>query len=100
MPADPQLLASIVLALITLAGAVAVVYAHRRLRRHTRSPRQAGLTRGILIATGLAFGGVMAPIYDARFEVGLLLPFLAGFGLVHVPAAAILLIKTLRARQS
>ena len=79
----------IVLAALTLAAAV---YAQREIPRFIATRRKALIARGLLLGVGLAFGYVAADTYDQASGVSLL-PFLIGFGSVHVPAALILLLK-------
>lgn len=83
----------ILLLVVTILTLAAAVEAHRRLPRHTGSSRQLRNARIVLIATGVAFGWVMARIYGAVTELNVVLIFLSGFGLIHVPAAAILFLK-------
>lgn len=82
-----------VLAAITLALAV---YAHARIPSHTPTARQAMFTRVLLLGVGLAFGWVIAAIYGRAGGLHWWLIFLSGFGVVHVPAAAILFLKKQR----
>jgi hypothetical protein len=79
----------IVLAAITLAAAV---YAQREIPRFTSTARKALIARGLLLAVGLTFGYVAADTYGQTAGMSLL-PFLIGFGSVHVPAAFILFFK-------
>ncbi len=72
-----------------LLAAAVVCYEHRAIPRFT-----ATAAHGVLLLTGCAFGIVTA------LTPGLAVPqwfaFVMGFGAVHVPAAAILLVKYLR----
>jgi uncharacterized membrane protein len=84
---------ALALMLLTLAM---TVYAQLRLGYHSATRRQALISRLILIVVGIAFGWTAmiwtnepAPAWNA-------VTFLTGFGLVHVPAAAILYIKRRR----
>ena len=79
----------VILAALVLAAAI---YAQHQLPRFTASARAALLMRAGLIAIGLVFGYVAA---DNFSDAGAppLLPFLIGFGAVHVPAALILFFK-------
>lgn len=85
-----------IVVLIAVAGVIAAGYTHARLRPHSANRRQEWITRTVLIATGAAFGVTMAIIYSFRFGIWPPLTFVAAFGLVHVPAAFILLIKRRR----
>lgn len=84
---------ALALMLLSLAAAG---YAQLRLSYHSATRRQALISRLILIVVGIAFGWTVmiwtiepAPVWNA-------VSFLTGFGLVHVPAAAILYIKRRR----
>ncbi|TCG05546.1 hypothetical protein BZM27_32865 [Paraburkholderia steynii] len=79
---------------LLLAGLLAVIvvcYVHLEIPKFTRGATRREVAHGVLIATGCAFGTVSA------WMPGLVAPrwlaFAAGFGIVHVPAAAILLIR-------
>lgn len=76
------------------AGMLAVIvvcYVHHEIPRFTRGVMQRGVAHGVLIVTGCAFGAVIA--WTPGLATPRWLAFAAAFGLVHVPAAAILLIK-------
>ena len=81
-----------ILVVLTVALLAAAGYAQWRIPRFEATRAGAMLTRGILILIGVAFG-----FASARFYAGPGYPaplvFLSGFGLVHVPAAFILLLK-------
>jgi hypothetical protein len=80
------------LALLALALLVAAVYAQWRLPRFEATHSGTLLARGILILIGVAFGFVSAAYYAGpRYPAALV--FLSGFGLVHLPAAIILVLK-------
>jgi hypothetical protein len=108
---------------VTLLLLAAAAYAHLRIGLHAATPAQAWIGRGVLLAVGVAFGALLAsrPEVAAWAGAGIGLQadaggglgnaaedfavpgaavqaFLAGFGLVHVPAAAVLWLKGLRAR--
>lgn len=83
------------LAITVLLLAPPAVYAQLRIPRHTASNGQAMLTRAVLAVMGIAFGSVTALLYATDLP-GALLIFLAGFGVVHFPAACILFIKQAR----
>lgn len=86
----------ILMAAITLAAAL---YAHLELGRLTPTPAQASIARAVLVAVGLGFGWIAmqrtAP--DASPTMGFLV-FAAAFGLVHTPAAIVLMLKRLQRR--
>ncbi len=69
-------------------------YAQRQIRYFTQGWTRIAAVRTILIVTGVGFGFVSA----ANVQEPLLktLTFVVGFGMVHVPAAIILLIKRKR----
>ncbi len=76
---------------ITLAAAI---YTQIRLRSLTASRNQAWVGRMVLAGVGLGFGWTtLARIGDAMSPTMQTLIFLSAFGLVHVPAAIILLLK-------
>ena len=75
---------------LTMAG-----YAHYQLASHTAGPTKLAVTRGVLIGVGIAFGYVNAAASGSQGGLALMM-FLIGFGVVHVPAAAILFIKRQR----
>ena len=75
--------------LMAIAG-----YAQYRIRFHTIGSRIAML-RGVLALVGIAFGYVTTAASGAQ-GLTALFAFLAGFGIVHVPAALILFFKSLR----
>jgi hypothetical protein len=78
---------------LTLVGLAAAGYAHLTMRRFVATRSGLVAARGILLVVGVAFGYVSArTIADAPQS----LAFLSGFGIVHVPAALILLIKSAR----
>lgn len=68
-------------------------YAQYRIPFHTAASRVA-LARGVLALIGVAFGYTMAANVGAGVPAPLV--FVAGFGVVHVPAAIILLVKHLQ----
>lgn len=84
--------------LLTLVTLSAAVYAH--LKVGPRSERKGVRARIMLLVTGVAFGGVMTWYYSDTTGLMQLLVFASAFGVVHVPAACILLLKTLRRRQN
>ena len=80
---------TILLAVLALGAAA---YAQREIPRFTSTRRKALGARAILLAVGLAFGYVAADTYSQTAGMSVL-PFLIGFGAVHVPAAFILFFK-------
>lgn len=75
----------------------AVVYAHRHMARLSRSEMDRRVARGLLVGVGAGFGLAMIGVAtelrpDLNYLLGAAI-FVAGFGLVHVPAALISLIK-------
>ena len=86
----------IILVILTLAAAV---YAHYRLGRQVAAPGQRWLARLLLIAVGAGFGWAMSAVYLSPIAASPFLAFLAGFGIVHVPAAFILWLKKAGRRQ-
>jgi hypothetical protein len=85
---------SVPLLLGLLAAAVVVCYAHHEIPRFTQGFVKNEIAHVVLVAVGCAFGVVSA------LMPGLPMPrwaaFAIGFGAVHVPSAAILLLKWLR----
>lgn len=82
---------------LTLMAAVLVAlaaYAQYTIPAHTRAGRVA-LTRALLAGIGIAFGFVMAIGYPGEPALQAS-AFLVGFGMVHFPAALILLFKHYR----
>jgi uncharacterized membrane protein len=84
---------------LTFVTIMATVYAHARLRYHTKTALRTLISHLMLLAVGIAFGYAMAAYYFAgtrTLEATLI--FVFAFGLVHVPAAVILFIKRRRAQ--
>ena len=80
-----------ILAVVTIALLIIAGYAQWRIPRFEATRSGVFLTRGVLILIGVAFG--LAVGYFASPTYPAPLVFLSGFGLVHVPAAFILLLK-------
>jgi hypothetical protein len=74
----------------------AAAYAQWRIPFHTANARHALVARLILAVVGVAFGIAVATAYTDTEGWLSLLAFLSGFGVVHVPAAAILFLKRQR----
>lgn len=86
----------LVMVVISLA---AVVYTQIRLSRLTASRNQAWVARAALALVGLGFGWtVLVQIGQPTGSATQAMLFVAAFGLVHVPAAIILLLKTWQRR--
>ncbi|MGZ8263342.1 MAG: hypothetical protein ACXW2I_04155 [Burkholderiales bacterium] len=86
-----QIVSMIVAAALLVTAAA---YAQVRIPRYTAGSGRVALARGVLIAVGLASGVVAAAVYaEPPLTV---LAFVIGFGIVHLPAAFILLIKHAR----
>jgi hypothetical protein len=85
---------------LALAVSGAAAYAQWRIPFHTANARHALIARLVLLTVGIAFGLVLATTYTdtyvGRQDWLFLIVFLAGFGVVHVPAAAILFLKRQR----
>jgi hypothetical protein len=82
--------------LATAALVAAAIYAQYRIPAHTSGTAKIALTRLLLIVIGVAFGYVLEQTYADARGLPPVLVFLAGFGLVHLPAAIILFIKRAR----
>jgi len=82
--------------LVTAVLVAAAGYAQYRIPRHTAGAAAIALTRVVLVVIGVAFGYVVAQTYADARGLPPVLVFLAGFGLVHLPAAIILFIKGAR----
>lgn len=86
----------LMLIVLALVGLAAAVYAHLNLAAFIATPSGIMTTRVILLVVGLAFGYAAAISYMEG--VPRWLAFIAGFGVVHIPPAVVLMIK--RARHS
>jgi len=80
------------LAILTAALLAIAAYAQWRIPRFEATRSGALLARGLLVLIGVAFGFVAADYYAGPGYPAALV-FLSAFGLVHVPAAFILLLK-------
>ena len=89
-----NLVLTAIFAVVTLTAAISAQY---RLAFHTDSKLSCWLIRAIMALAGFSFGYVMADYYypDTN-ELAVILIFLCGFGVVHVPLAFILFTKNLR----
>ena len=82
------------LAVLTLPAAA---YAHYRLAEYTPGAAARWFTRLFLVAIGLGFGwAVSMRYYPVGGAWNQMWVFLSAFGVAHVPAAGILLIKHIR----
>ncbi len=83
-----------ILAILTLPAAA---YAHYRLPQHAEGRVALWLTRLFLLVLGLGLGWATSqryfPLEPVSAQISL---FLIGFGIAHVPAAAVLFLKHLR----
>lgn len=80
-------------ALLAVLTLIAVGYAHVHLAALSPNARQLWLTRVILIVIGIGFGWVVVAVYQPVTGLLSFWVFLASFGVVHVPAAAVVFIK-------
>lgn len=80
-----------ILALLMLTAAV---YVHRQIPLFTKGRGKKLIAHALLIVVGIAFGLTRA--IDAVGYLPQIMTFLVGFGLVHLPAAIILFIKSRR----
>jgi hypothetical protein len=81
-------------ALAALFSAFVVCYAHYEIPHFTLGFARREVAHGALLVVAFGFGVVCASVPD--LPVPRWLAFAAGFGIVHVPAAAILFIKRMR----
>ncbi len=83
-----------ILALLTL---LAAAYAHYRLPQHAEGRAALWLTRLFLLALGFGLGWATSqryfPLESMSAQLSL---FLMGFGVAHIPAAAVLFLNHLR----
>ncbi len=83
------------IAFLTVLTLSAAVYAQYRLPFHSASRPQLWFSRILLLVLGGLFGWVTSQRYPGEGLTNVLV-FLSAFGVVHVPAAAILYIKRQR----
>ena len=81
-------------ALLAALFLAVTLYAQARLADFTDTPGKLWTVRSVLIAIGVGCGYVGAAMYQD--PVAQVLAFLIGFGVVHLPASAIVLMKGLR----
>lgn len=79
------------LAILTAVLLAAAAYTQWRIPRFEATRSGVMLTRGLLVLIGVAFGFAAAEYAGEAYPAPLV--FLSGFGLVHVPAAFILILK-------
>lgn len=80
--------------LLALAMLMAAGYVHKKIPQFTRGRARVMLVRALLIAVGAAFGAMAA--LQTHSGLWQAIAFATGFGLVHVPAAVILFVKSKR----
>ncbi|MFV8833934.1 hypothetical protein [Aquisalimonas sp.] len=85
---------NLVLAVIAALSLGAAAYVHRQLPYRVPTANHLRTARLVLIGTGIVFGWVMARLYGVMTELNMVLVFAASVGIVHVPAAAILFVKS------
>lgn len=86
-----DLLISAILAFATLFF---VAYVQRKIPAFTDSRKKILFTRTLLVVVGIAFG--LAVSFYMTQAAQKIISFIAAFGMVHMPAAVILLVKTRR----
>jgi hypothetical protein len=83
--------------LLTILAALALIiaaYAHKMIPLFTKRGSKVVITRAILILVGIGFGLTgMAYVQGAILQA---LVFLINFGIVHIPAAIVLFVKSRR----
>lgn len=85
-------MATALLAILTILLLGTAGYAQWRIPRFEATRSGVMLARGLLVLIGVAFGFAAATYYaSAAYPAPLV--FLSAFGLVHLPAAFILLLK-------
>jgi hypothetical protein len=93
---------SVLSVIAALALLLVAAFTQWQLPRFTRGRRGVMLARSVLIAVGAAFGALLArqagagPETTAGGGAAAILAFLHGFGLVHLPAAVVLVLKRAR----
>jgi hypothetical protein len=73
---------------------VAICYAHVEIPRFTKGARKRVVAHAVLILAGCACGAVS--LWTPGLSAPRSLAFVIGFGVVHLPAAAIVFLKHLR----
>lgn len=82
--------------LVAIVLCAVAVFTQWRVGAFTATPARAWLTRALLAALGVGVGIVSMRTMQ---PTGSIAGFLAGFGLVHLPPAIVLLLKGLRGEQ-
>lgn len=85
---------NLILGTIAVLALGASAYVHHQLPRRVPTVQHLRIARIVLLTTGIAFGWVMARLYGVLTELNIVLVFVASIGIVHVPAAAILFVKS------
>jgi ABC-type uncharacterized transport system permease subunit len=85
----------LVLLLLAVLAVLTAGFVHLRLRAFTSSALKTSLARLVLIAVGIGCGYIAVRMYRGDAVSGAL-GFMIGFGVVHLPAACILLLKRAR----
>lgn len=81
-------------ALLALVMLAAAGYVHKQVARFTRGSARVMLLHALLAAAGVAFGATAG--FQASDRLWQAIAFAIGFGVVHLPAAVILLVKAKR----
>jgi len=85
----------LVLSLLAGLAVLVAVFVHLRLPAFISDPSKTSLARLLLVAVGIGLGYVAVRLNHSDAVAGAL-GFLIGFGVVHLPAACILLLKRAR----
>ena len=84
----------VLLMLLALASLAAAGYAQMRLSQLTASLDRTPMTCSVLLVIGIAVGYLSARLFGDPLRF--MLAFVLGLGVVHLPAACILLLKAKR----
>lgn len=79
---------------LALALLTTAIYAHRQLPLFTAGRGRIVLLRTILALTGIGFGLVAKSYVQEPLQQ--IMAFAIGFGIVHIPAAIVLMVKAKR----
>lgn len=82
-----------VMIVLTLLILLAAGFAHARIAVHSSSRVTSAFNHAILLLLGTAFAWTMHSLYRQPTDLLNWLVVLSAFGVVHVPAAAILFLK-------
>jgi hypothetical protein len=91
---DSHLMELLLHAVLTVLLLAVAAYVHMQLPNYTQAGAKVAIARTTLALVGIGFG-----LTGAAYVAGLapqLLTFFSGFGLVHLPAAVILFVKSKR----